>query len=44
MAVWHISLSNEQYDQIESIQKRAFKIRCGSTIIYNEQICFYKNV
>ena len=28
--VWHNSLTGEQCDLIESIQKRAFKIICGS--------------
>ena len=31
--VWHNSLTNEQSEQIESLQKRAPKITCGSNII-----------
>lgn len=36
--VWHNSLTNEQIDQIESIQKRALKILCGSSIIDYKQL------
>ena len=37
----HNSLTNEQSDRIESIQKRALKIICGSNIIDYEQMCFF---
>jgi hypothetical protein len=39
--VWHNSLTNEQSDRIESIQKRALKILCGFNIIDYEQVCFF---
>jgi len=38
--VWHNSLTNEQSDQLESIQKRALKIICGSSFIDYEHMCF----
>ena len=38
--VWHNSLTNEQSDRIESIQKRALKIICGFNIIDYEQVFF----
>ena len=31
--VWHNSLTKEQSDRIESIQKRALKIICGTSFI-----------
>ena len=37
--VWHTSLTDKQGDQIESIQKRAFKIICGSSIFDYQQMC-----
>ncbi len=42
--VWHSSLTNEQSDQIESIQKRAFKIISGSNIFGYQQMCFVYNL
>ena len=42
--VWHNSLTNEQSDRIESIQKRALKIICGFNIIDYEQMRFLYNL
>ena len=42
--VWHNSLTIEQSDQIESIQKRALKIMCGSSIIDYEQLRILYNL
>ena len=42
--IWHNSLTNEQSNQIESIQKRALKIICGSSIIDYEQLCILYNL
>ena len=39
--VWHNSLTNEESDQIESIQKRALNIICDSSIIDYEQTGAY---
>ena len=36
--VWHTCLTHEQSDQTESVQKRALKIICGSSIIDYEQL------
>ena len=36
--VWHTCLTHEQSDQTESIQRRALKIICGSSIIDYEQL------
>ena len=42
--VWHTSLTNEQSDQLESIQKRALKIICGYSIIDYEQLRILYNL
>ena len=42
--VWHNSLTNEQSDQIESIQKRALEIICGSSTMDYEQMCLLCNL
>ena len=42
--VWHNSLTGEQSDVIESIQKRAFKIIFGSNIIDYQQMCLLYNL
>jgi hypothetical protein len=42
--VWHNSLTYEQSDRIESIQKRALKIKCGLNIIDYEQVRFWYNL
>jgi len=42
--VWHNSLTNEQSDQFESVQKRALKIICGSSFIDYEHMCFLYNL
>ena len=42
--VWHNRLTIEQSDQIESIQKRALKIICGSSIIDCEQLRILYNL
>jgi len=42
--VWHNSLTNEQSDQLECIQKRALKIICGSSFIDYEHMCFLYNL
>jgi len=42
--VWHNSLTNEQSDQLESIQKRALKIICGSSFIDYEHMRFLYNL
>ena len=42
--VWHNSLTHEQSDQIESIQKRALKMICGSSIIDYEQLHILYNL
>ena len=42
--VWHNSLTNERSSQIESIQKRALKIICGSSIIDYEQLLILYNL
>ena len=36
--VWHNSLTKEQSDRIESIQKRALKVICGTSFIDYEQM------
>jgi len=42
--VWHNSLTNEQSDQLESIQKRALKMICCSSFIDYEHMCFLYNL
>jgi len=42
--VWHNSLTNEQSDQLESIQKRALKIICGSSFKDYEHMYFLYNL
>ena len=42
--VWHNRLTNEQSDQIESIQKRALKIICCSSFTDYEQLRILYNL
>jgi hypothetical protein len=42
--VWHNSLTGEQSDLIGSIQKRAFKVVSGSSIIDYQQMCLLYNL
>jgi len=44
MCVGSVQLTNEQSDQLESIQKRALKIICGSSFIDYEHMCFLYNL
>ena len=39
--VWHNSLTNEQSDQLDSIQKRALKIKCGSIALLIMNSCVF---
>jgi hypothetical protein len=42
--VWHNSLTNEQRDRIQSIQKRTLKLLSGFNIIDYEQVCLVYNL